>query len=138
MEEDAPTTRPGWDSYFLDIARAVAARGDCTRRQIGAVVVDTHRRIVATGYNGTAPGDASCLAGQCPRGRSGVDPGSSYDTGPGACIATHAEANALLYAGVDKCRGATLYVTDTPCQGCVRLIVASRLSRVVHPGGDTW
>ena len=27
--------RPDWDAYFLKIAEDVAARADCTRRQVG-------------------------------------------------------------------------------------------------------
>lgn len=128
-------TRPGWQDYFLGIARAVATRGDCTRRQVGAVVVDGDNRIVSTGYNGAPPGGPSCIAGECPRAASTVPPGSSYDTGPGACVAVHAEANALLYAGVSAARGGTLYLTDEPCGGCQRLIRAARLRRVVWPTG---
>ncbi len=139
-------TRPAWPEYFLGIAQAVAARADCSRRKVGAVIV-RENRIVSTGYNGAPPGGPSCLAGQCPRGLSDVTPGSSYDTGPGSCVAIHAEGNAILYAGVDGCRGSLLYVTHEPCKGCERLILASGLSSVVygqpgayhrlwcHPGG---
>lgn len=133
---DEPRARPSFDDYFLGIARAVAARADCTRRQVGAVVVDGSRRIVSTGYNGSPPGGPSCLAGQCPRGLSNVEPGSSYDTGAGSCVAVHAEQNAVLYAGVAGARGSTLYITDAPCQGCRRLIAAAGISRVVYPGGE--
>lgn len=52
------TTRPDWDSYFPAIARAVAGRADCSRRQVGAMVV-RDRRIVSTGYNGSPPGAPS-------------------------------------------------------------------------------
>jgi dCMP deaminase len=121
--------RLDWDEYFLGIARAVSARADCKRRRIGAIVVRDNR-IVSSGYNGSPPGGASCLRGECPRAASGVVPDSSYDTGPGACIAVHAEANALLYAGVDGCRGSVLYITDPPCPGCQRLIDASGIARV--------
>jgi len=123
-------SRPGWDEYFLGIAEAVAARADCSRRKVGAVVV-RENRIVATGYNGTSPGAPSCLAGACPRATSDVEPGSSYDTGAGACIATHAELNAILYAGIDGCKGSTLYVTSEPCLGCKRLIEAAGITRVL-------
>ncbi|MFC9974332.1 deoxycytidylate deaminase [Spirillospora sp. NPDC127200] len=129
------TKRPDWDEYFIKIAEAVALRGDCTRRQVGAVVVDGSRRIVSTGYNGSQPSGPSCLAGECPRARSGVEPGSSYDTGPGTCHAVHAEANALLYAGRDGTSGSTLYLTTEPCDGCWRLIHAAGISRVVWPDG---
>ncbi|MEU8086355.1 deaminase [Micromonospora sp. NPDC049101] len=122
--------RLGWDDYFLAIAGTVALRADCSRRQVGAVVVRDNR-IVSTGYNGAPPGGPSCLRGECPRGLSSVEPGSSYDTGPGSCVAVHAEGNAILYAGRDGCLGSTLYVTDEPCEGCTKLIRAAGISRVV-------
>lgn len=127
--------RPSWENYFLGIAGAVAARADCSRRKIGAVVVRDNR-IVSTGYNGSPPGGPSCLRGECPRAYSGVDPGSSYDTGAGACVAVHAEANAILYAGRDGCYGSTLYVTEEPCKGCHRLLAASGLVSVIWPTGQ--
>lgn len=158
-------SRPSWDDYFLGIAEAVAARADCTRRQIGAVVVRDNR-IVSTGYNGAPSRQLGCLAGGCSRGRHfpklavseahrdavGIPPrvqvcactnpwpcpeaadlGSSYDTGPGACVALHAEQNAIIYAGRDGCLYSTMYITDAPCDGCKRMIEASGLSRVRTP-----
>lgn len=126
-------TRPDWDTYYLGIAQAVSARADCTRRQIGALLVKNNR-IISAGYNGAPSGKPGCLTDNaCPRGRlSGLEvpPGSSYDTGAGACIAIHAEQNAILIAGVES-RGATLYVTDVPCDGCARLIEGAGISRVV-------
>lgn len=126
------TVRPDWDLYFLNIAVAVADRADCTRRKVGAVIVKNHR-VVSTGYNGAPAGRKGCLEGACPRGASDVPPGSSYDTGPGSCIAVHAEANAIIYADYDKCLGATLYCTDEPCGGCQKLIDGAGISRVVWP-----
>jgi dCMP deaminase len=127
--------RPDWDTYYLGIARAVSIRADCTRRKVGAIIVQGDR-IVSTGYNGAPTGKPGCLTkNACPRGRLSVlevTPGSSYDTGSGACIALHAEQNAILRAGLD-CRGATLYLTDAPCDGCARLIEGAGISRVVFP-----
>jgi dCMP deaminase len=124
--------RPDWDDYFLGIAKAVAARAECSRRLVGAVLVKDNR-IRATGYNGAPAGAPSCLNGHCPRAFSNVKPGSSYDTGAGSCIAVHAEANVLLYARRDDCEGATLYITDDPCGGCERLILGSGVTSVVTP-----
>jgi dCMP deaminase len=146
--------RPTWDEYFVSIAHAVALRADCSRRRVGAVLVSPDHRVISTGYNGSPPGGPSCLEGECPRGRhylpydspgfctcgepwpcaEGVAPGSSYDTGAGACIANHAEGNALLYAGASNCAGATLYITDAPCGGCARLISGVGIIRTVYPG----
>lgn len=131
--------RPDWDTYYLGIARAVAARADCTRRKVGAILVKENR-ILAAGYNGAPSGKPGCLtAGACPRGRmsrADVIPGSSYDTGSGACIALHAEQNAILRGGLDS-RGATLYLTDEPCDGCGRLIEGAGIARVVFSSALT-
>ena len=40
--------RPGWDEYFIDIAKAVSARATCLRRRYGAVVTKENI-IVSTG-----------------------------------------------------------------------------------------
>jgi dCMP deaminase len=130
--------RPNWDEWGLSIARAVATRADCSRRQVGAVLVrDRDHKIMSTGYNGAAPHRPGCLtAGACPRGQRSeeeVAPGSSYDTGAGACIALHAEQNALLRASWDDMVGCTLYVTDQPCDGCSRMISGTPNLRVVWP-----
>lgn len=155
-----PPLRPDWDAYFLGIATAVAARADCSRRKVGAVIVGPDNRIRSTGYNGAPPGGKSCLAGECPRGlhyekvdAAGVSccgcgdttewpcpnaaaPLSSYDTGAGACIALHAEQNAVIYAGRQACLGGTMFITCEPCDGCWRMLRASGLARVAWPEGE--
>jgi len=133
--------RPDWDTYYLDMAFSAASRADCTRRKVGAVVVDQDRRHLGTGYNGAPPKRPGCLtAGACPRGRASIDdvpPGSSYDTGAGSCIAVHAEINAILDSGGRRgCKGATIYITDIPCDGCTRIIEAAGIVRVVFPYGE--
>lgn len=117
----------------MGIAYAVSARADCERRKVGAVVVKD-RRIRATGYNGAPAGAPGCTT--CPRRTSSVLPGSSYDTGPGVCVAIHAEANALLYCDREDLQGATLYLTTDPCDGCMKLIKATGVSRVVWNVGE--
>jgi dCMP deaminase len=126
------TRRPDFDDYFLGIAEAVAARGECLRSRVGAILV-RDRRILATGYNGTAPGEPSCLDGLCPRGRVPKGPEHlPYDSPEGHCIAIHAERNAWADAvrrGVDV-EGATMYVTKEPCEGCAALLDKSGVAAV--------
>lgn len=136
-------SRPTWDEYYLDIAKSVAARADCTRRKVGAVIVDEDHRHLGSGYNGAPPGRPGCLTmNACPRGqmsKTDVIPGSSYDTGAGSCIAVHAEVNAILDAGGRRaCKGATLYLTDEPCDGCARIVEAAGIARVVFPQGERF
>lgn len=129
----AAVSRPDWDEYGIAIARAVALRADCTRRLVGCAIFDTDHRVVSTGYNGAPPGGKSCLAGECPRAQSDVLPGSSYDTGAGACIALHAEQNAIIWADPQRLKGSTLYCTDVPCDGCARLIAGVGIAFVKTP-----
>lgn len=125
-----PIHRPSWDDYYLGIAFAVSKRGDCARRQHGAVIVKDHR-IVSTGYNGTPPGDSrSCgKTGQCPRN---LDPNSKHGEGSyDLCWATHAESNALLRANWSDLQDSTIYITGEPCPGCAKLIKSAGIARVV-------
>lgn len=152
------TRRPEWRQYYLGICDAVASRADCTRRKVGAIVVRDNS-IVATGYNGAPPGEPGCLSnGACPRGKhyisrtdgvgivrcgcgmpwpcpESVAPDSSYATGKGACIAIHAELNALLRAGSIS-QGATLYCTDKPCDACWRAVKGAGIVHAYWYGGE--
>lgn len=124
--------RPTWDEYFLGIAQAVSARADCSRRQVGAVIVGTDRRLISVGYNGAPPGKPGCLTdGACPRANSGVAPGAPYDHGTGRCIAVHAEANAIINGDFSRMLNATIYCTDEPCHECARLIEGARIAHVI-------
>lgn len=58
-----------------------------------------------------------------------VPPGADYNLYP--CGSLHAEHNAILQAGLAACRGATIYVTDKPCQQCANLIEHAGIERVV-------
>lgn len=122
--------RPDWDTYYLGIAHAVSARAECSRRKVGAVIVRDHS-IVATGYNGAPAGHRSCLDGSCPRATSNSKPGSGYAAS--GCVAIHAEANAIIRAGRERTLGATIYITDEPCELCRPLIAAADIARIVHP-----
>ena len=134
--------RPDWDDYYLSIARVVATRADCRRRQHGAVIVSADHRPVSFGYNGAPSGHAGCLEGACPRGRLSQEELQSlaggYDdpASVGFCISVHAEANAILLAGRNACKGASIYITGEPCHGCRKLIHAAGIARVVWPGSD--
>lgn len=125
--------RPSWHSYFLGIARAAAARSDCTRSQVGAVVVKGHR-VRSTGYNGAPAGMAGC--GTCPRSQSAVQPlTGDYDSpgSAGACVAVHAEVNAVLYADRADVVGSTVYVTREPCAACTKTCRAAGVEALVWP-----
>lgn len=124
-----PFVRPDWDEYFIDIAHVVARRGNCSRRQVAAVIV-VERRIISTGYNGTPRGIPNCFEGGCPRCSSDAPSGESL----GDCICAHAEENAIVqaaYHGISV-RGGTLYCTISPCLMCTKMIINAGIIEVVY------
>ena len=125
------SSRPSWDETWGAMAKVMALRSTCSRRQVGAVVVKG-KHAIGLGYNGVASGRRHCVDGGCPRGTLSSEecaPGSDYNVNP--CFAIHAEHNAILQAGLDRCMGATIYVTDQPCQQCANLIEHAKVGRVV-------
>jgi dCMP deaminase len=134
--------RPGWDEYFLDIAKAVSARATCLRRKYGAVITKDNI-IVSTGYNGAAAGVRDCLdVGKCTRKELQIPHGQRYEL----CHSVHAEANAIIRASVDELEGATIYISGAdsdagechsePCMMCKRMILNARISKVVYSDGN--
>ncbi|BDE08169.1 cytidine deaminase [Vulcanimicrobium alpinum] len=113
--------RPGWDAYFMEIARTVATRATCPRARVGAVLT-RDKRILTTGYNGAPRGVPHCTDAGCMI----VD---------GHCLrATHAEANAIVQGALHgvSLAGATAYCTHQPCAGCSKLLISAGVERIVY------
>ncbi len=112
--------RPNWDEYFMKLAMLASERATCPRMHCGCVLVKD-REVVATGYNGSIPGDDHCEDVGC----LVVD---------NHCVRTnHAEMNAIVQAArkghiID---GGTAYVTNMPCTTCAKALIAAGVKRVV-------
>lgn len=114
--------RQKWENYFIGIAKQVATRSTCDRANVGAVITDNEKRIIATGYNGSA----------------GKNSPHCDDVGhkmrDNHCIATvHAEQNAIAdCARAGKAiNGSTIYITHFPCLNCTKLIISAGIKKVV-------
>lgn len=116
-----PTVNGKWDDRFMRLAREISTWSKDPSSQIGAVIVDDERRILATGYNGF------------PRGIADTEErlNSKEEKYPRV---VHAEMNALLsalYNGVSV-KGATLYVWGLPvCADCTKSVIQAGIRRVV-------
>lgn len=124
--------RPSWEEYFMDIARLVARRSTCLRRQVGAVLVK-EKNILATGYNGTPSGITHCAEVGCLRQKLGVPSGERHEL----CRGLHAEQNAIIQAakhGVNIA-GSTLYCTNSPCSICSKMLINAGIARIVYLEG---
>lgn len=118
-----------WNEYFLEIAKTCASRSNCIRAQVGAVIVGEDKKIKATGYNGTPSKVVSCLElGYCYRVINNIKSGTRYET----CRSIHAEQNAIIQAGQDRCKGATMYIYghNFICILCKRFIVQAGIKDV--------
>ncbi|HDP25643.1 MAG TPA: dCMP deaminase family protein [Deltaproteobacteria bacterium] len=122
--------RPSWDEYFMMLAKLAASRSTCLSRPTGAVVVKD-KQVLATGYNGSLPGQAHCCdEEQCFRRSLQWSEAEKYDM----CRSAHAEANAIALASKKgmSLEGGTIYCTLEPCITCSKLIVMSGIERVVY------
>jgi dCMP deaminase len=127
------TTRPSWDTYFMDIANMVSKRSNCSSRQVAAVIVKD-KRIISTGYNGTPRGTKNCDEGGCgrcwARAHGQVQAGTQLDE----CTCSHGEENAIVqsaYHGV-CIKDSTLYSTFSPCLQCTKMIINAGIREVVY------
>ncbi|MDP8212304.1 MAG: cytidine/deoxycytidylate deaminase family protein [Candidatus Zapsychrus exili] len=112
--------RPQWDEYFLKLAMLASERATCPRMHCGCVLV-RNKNVIATGYNGSIPGDDHCEDVGC----LVVD---------NHCLRTnHAEMNALTQAAKqgNSVDDATAYVTNMPCTTCAKALIAAGIKRVV-------
>jgi len=105
------------DRRYLDMARIWAKNSYCQRRQVGALLVKD-KMIISDGYNGT------------PSGFENICEDENNKTKP---YVLHAEANAITKVAQsgNSSRGATLYVTSSPCLECAKLIIQAGICRVV-------
>lgn len=121
--------RPGWDKYFMDIAKVVASRSNCMRRHVATVIVKD-KRIISTGYNGTPRGIKNCDEGGCKRCNSNTPSGKNL----GECLCSHGEENAIVqaaYHGISV-KDATIYTTYSPCLLCAKMIINAGIREVVY------
>lgn len=108
--------RPSWDEYFIGIAEAVSKRSHDGETQVGVVIVDENKRILATGYNGFPPG---CDDTELPNLRPDKYP-----------FMVHAEINAIAASRQDL-RNSSLYCTFSPCRDCAKAIITAGVKKIV-------
>lgn len=106
-----------YDLAYLRMAEQWADLSHCSRKKVGAIIVKD-QMIISDGYNGTPAGFDNCC---------------ENDGGETHWYVLHAEANAILKVAksTNNCKGATLYLTLSPCKDCSKLILQAGIKRVV-------
>lgn len=110
-----------YDIAYLRMAREWSKLSYCKRKQVGALIVKD-KMIISDGYNGTP---------------TGFENFCEDEEGYTKWYVLHAEANAILKvaSSTQSCKGATLYITMSPCQQCSKLIHQAGISRLVYLDG---
>ncbi|MEE1088099.1 MAG: dCMP deaminase family protein [Bacteroidaceae bacterium] len=106
------------DNRYLRMACIWSENSYCTRRQVGALIVKD-KMIISDGSNGT------------PSGFENICEDENDVTFP---YVLHAEANAItkIARSGNNSQDSTLYVTDSPCIECAKLIIQAGIKRVVY------
>lgn len=107
-----------YDQAYIEMASVWGQLSYCERKKVGALIVKD-RMIISDGYNGT------------PSGFENICEDEDHYT---KWYVLHAEANAILKvaSSTQSCRGATLYITLSPCRECSKLIHQAGIKRVVY------
>ncbi|GAB5538367.1 MAG: dCMP deaminase family protein [Salibacteraceae bacterium] len=113
-----PEKQARYDRAYLRLAKEWAKLSHCNRKQVGAIIVKD-ATIIADGYNGTPTG----FENKC-----------EDENGETKWYVLHAEANAILKVArsSNKANGATLYLTNSPCKDCSKLVLQAGIKRLVY------
>lgn len=120
-----PAKQARYDHAYMRMALEWAKLSHCRRKQVGALLVK-EGMIISDGYNGTP---------------SGFPNDCEDDEGLTHWYVLHAEANAIMKVArsANNARGATLYLTHSPCKDCSKLVLQAGIRRLVYldPYKDT-
>ncbi|MCW5900123.1 MAG: dCMP deaminase family protein [Flavobacteriales bacterium] len=113
-----PKKQDRYDRAYMRMALEWARLSHCRRKQVGALLV-REGMIISDGYNGTPTG----FPNDC-----------EDEAGLTHWYVLHAEANAIMKVArsTNNARGATLYLTHSPCRECSKLILQAGIKRLVY------
>lgn len=106
-----------YDNMYMRLAQLVATESKCPRAKVGCIIL-AESGMLAPGFNGHASGG----------------PNEWEFTTESNPEVIHAEMNSMgkmLEQGVSA-KGATVYVTLSPCLECGKLLVRAKVKRVVY------
>ncbi|PPE06274.1 deoxycytidylate deaminase [Mesoplasma corruscae] len=115
-----------WESFFVSVAKVCAMRSKDPSTQVGAVIVNPLKQIIATGYNGFPRGiddnEFPWTKSQEVEWKNTKYP-----------FVVHAELNAIVNARADL-SDCSLYITLFPCNECAKIIIQAGIKEVFYTG----
>lgn len=114
--------RKQFDENYLRLAFVWSRNSRAERLKVGAIMVKDDM-IISDGFNGTPRGFDNCC---------------EIKNADGSLVSKrevlHAESNAIakVAKSTNSSEGSTLYITDSPCFDCAKMIIQAGIKRVVY------
>lgn len=110
-----------WTKRFMELAQLIATWSKDPNTQVGSVIVNNQRQIIATGYNGIV--------------RNVDDQTERFQRPAKYHWMEHAERNAIYQAAYTghSVQGCTMFTTMFPCPDCTRAIIQSGIEYLISP-----
>ena len=107
-----------YDKAYMRMAKEWAKLSHCKRAQVGSLIVKDGM-IISDGFNGSP---------------TGFNNDCEDESNKTHWYILHSEANAILKCAKNgsACKGATLYITHSPCKDCAKLIHQSGINKIVY------
>lgn len=129
------------DELFLKIAELISQKSTCCRKKVGSIIVNSGK-IISTGYNGVISKKEHCenIFFKLFKKQNNLKSFDDYIKTKqfsekhaifSARNEIHAEQNAILFAEKKYLANSTIYTTLSPCFDCSKLIVISKIAKVV-------
>ena len=123
IKKSSPQRQHEFDVAYMKMALAMSELSYAKRKKVGCVIVSSEDQVISQGFNGTPSGMANCCEEVLPDGTLKTLP-----------EVLHAEANSITKCAKygSSTKGATVYVTLSPCIECSKLIIQAEVERVVY------
>lgn len=121
--------RPSWDEYFLSFLPVISSRSTCDRGRSASILVK-NKRIIATGYVGSIPGQPHCDDVGHKIAKKLNHDGTIREN----CVRTvHSEQNVIAQCSRDgvSTENTTLYTTMEPCPICAALLIQCGIKKII-------
>ena len=120
-------------SFFIEIAEKISEQSTCCRLKVGCILVNDGR-IISIGYNGSPSNTEHCENHFSKEDMKDYSAFRKNHHEWSDMHELHAETNAILFAAKEgiSTKNSILYVTDSPCIHCAKIIVSAGIKQVIY------
>jgi len=109
------------ESHYMELAEVWSKHATCKRASCGTILV-LRNQVIGIGWNGSATGEKAC-----------IDVGCQLENNH--CVRViHSEVRAVADAARNgrETKGATAFLSQRPCQGCLSILAEAGIIKVFY------